>query len=444
MRYTGDEEMKNKDKWLESISDRLEGFDELAPRAVWDKIEAELDGKDYIAPVSKPLYSINRWVAIAAAAALIIGVLSYSIYLFNDDLNVLNEGEFRVEQLTPLNDASSTLDADAIDESLLSSQLKESNLAVDKPAKQVKRTASTRDITTKETDVVESPTTLALAQSIEDSEKAVAVADNDLSAANDKAVKETVDKKRVEEKRRKYDNLYESAADYSRLLAQTTPKEAGSSLSFAVGNAGGFASTDGSAGTTTFLQQINIADFPYIEVGGDTGRKMVVKDGIPYTEEKVKTHKFKHKQPISFGLNYRHYLRKNLALETGLFYTYLASDIEELSTSKVYKQKFHYLGIPLNVNWTFLEYSRFSLYTTAGAAIEICVSGSVDGVSNRAKPLQFSFQGGLGGQVDITRNVGFYIEPGVSYYIKDGSDYETIRKDKPFNFNLQTGFRLTF
>ena len=34
--------------------------------------------------------------------------------------------------------------------------------------------------------------------------------------------------------------------------------------------------------------------------------------------------------------------------------------------------------------------------------------------------------------------------PGVAYYFDDGSDIQTIRKENPFNFNIQAGIRLTY
>ena len=40
--------------------------------------------------------------------------------------------------------------------------------------------------------------------------------------------------------------------------------------------------------------------------------------------------------------------------------------------------------------------------------------------------------------------MGLYIEPGAKYYFDNGSDIETIRSEKPFNVNLQAGFRFGF
>ena len=47
-------------------------------------------------------------------------------------------------------------------------------------------------------------------------------------------------------------------------------------------------------------------------------------------------------------------------------------------------------------------------------------------------------------QINATKRLGIYVEPGVAYYFNDGSDIQTIRKENPFNFNIQAGVRLTY
>lgn len=60
-----------------------------------------------------------------------------------------------------------------------------------------------------------------------------------------------------------------------------------------------------------------------------------------------------------------------------------------------------------------------------------------------AKPWQLSVNAALGAQLDVLRNVGVYVEPGVSYYFDDRSPLSTIYKEKPLNFNLNLGVRYT-
>lgn len=59
------------------------------------------------------------------------------------------------------------------------------------------------------------------------------------------------------------------------------------------------------------------------------------------------------------------------------------------------------------------------------------------------KPFQVSLNLSAGIQFNITEQIGIYAEPGASYYFKDGTDLETIYKEKPLNFNINMGLRLT-
>ena len=57
------------------------------------------------------------------------------------------------------------------------------------------------------------------------------------------------------------------------------------------------------------------------------------------------------------------------------------------------------------------------------------------------KPLQFSVLASVGLQANFNKLLSLYLEPGMIYYFDDKTEILTIRKDKPFNFNLQLGLR---
>ena len=50
----------------------------------------------------------------------------------------------------------------------------------------------------------------------------------------------------------------------------------------------------------------------------------------------------------------------------------------------------------------------------------------------------------LCGPFKLASHISLYAEPGIVYYFDDGSDISTIRKEKPFNINLQAGLRFNF
>lgn len=179
--------------------------------------------------------------------------------------------------------------------------------------------------------------------------------------------------------------------------------------------------------------------------------------GIFNQGKSVKT-EYAHRLPVRVGLNVAYRLTDRLSVESGVSYTRLSSDMKD-GTKDNYSsgsQKLDYIGVPLNVKYRAFGYRRLSVYASAGLLTEKCVSGKttheyvISGEKKKheaedvaAKPWQLSVNAALGAQLDVLRNVGVYIEPGVSYYFDDRSQLSTIYKEKPLNFNLNLGVRYT-
>ena len=179
--------------------------------------------------------------------------------------------------------------------------------------------------------------------------------------------------------------------------------------------------------------------------------------GIFNQGKSVKT-EYKHRLPVRVGLNVAYRLTDRLSVESGVSYTRLSSDKKD-GTKDNYSsssQKLDYIGVPLNVKYRAFGYRRLSVYASAGLLTEKCVSGKttheyvISGEKKKheaedvaEKPWQLSVNAALGAQFDVLRNVGVYVEPGVSYYFDDRSPLSTIYKEKPLNFNLNLGVRYT-
>lgn len=179
--------------------------------------------------------------------------------------------------------------------------------------------------------------------------------------------------------------------------------------------------------------------------------------GIFNQGKSVKT-EYKHRLPVRVGCNVAYRLTDRLSVESGVSYTRLSSDMKD-GTKDNYSsgsQKLDYIGVPLNVKYRAFGYRRLSVYASAGLLTEKCVSGKttheyvISGEKKKheaedvaAKPWQLSVNAALGAQFDVLRNVGVYVEPGVSYYFDDRSTLSTIYKEKPLNFNLNLGVRYT-
>lgn len=168
--------------------------------------------------------------------------------------------------------------------------------------------------------------------------------------------------------------------------------------------------------------------------------------------------KIKHKTPVTFGASVNYNIGKRWGIGTGVTYTKLSSDLHSGSDSNYLQsnQTIHYVGIPVQVNYNVIKQPRFTGYLTAGTLIEKSVSGSLktkyivenvvkDETEEKlsVKSTQFSVNAAAGVQVNLTNNLGIYAEPGLGYHFKDNTSLNTVYKEKPLNFNLKLGLRLS-
>ncbi|MDR0348524.1 MAG: PorT family protein [Tannerella sp.] len=168
-----------------------------------------------------------------------------------------------------------------------------------------------------------------------------------------------------------------------------------------------------------------------------------------------------HKRPLSLGVGVGYALNDRWSLQSGLYYSMLRSEwwyVDECLG--VSKQKLYFLGIPLSVNYSILEWNKFNLYATAGGMAEWNFKGwiktdfYVDNKRKKAinykkesirmKEWQWSVNGKIGISYPLIRFVNAFVEGGANYYFDNGSMVETIRSEKPFHLSLQAGIRLGF
>ena len=163
-----------------------------------------------------------------------------------------------------------------------------------------------------------------------------------------------------------------------------------------------------------------------------------------------------HHIPVKLGVSFRYDLSERWNLQSGLTYSYLASDISETTYNGVYdtKQKLHYIGIPLQIGYKIGEGKQFSSYIAAGFQVEKLVSGKADVRHTKDGQLQCSYVqnvsdkrllysalASFGVEYNLGKNFSLYAEPGVHYYFKNGNNLQTHYNEKPLNINLTIGFR---
>lgn len=166
--------------------------------------------------------------------------------------------------------------------------------------------------------------------------------------------------------------------------------------------------------------------------------------------------KVKHHLPVRLGFSFRYYLNEQWNIQSGLTYSYLASDMSynNIKTSYQTKQKLHYIGIPLQAGFRIWENKRSKGYISAGGQVEKLVSGKatthytmdeqtsgtlIENISD--KKLLFSGLASIGAEYMVRKDLSLYVEPGIHYYFKNGNGLQTHYNEHPLNLNITIGFR---
>lgn len=152
---------------------------------------------------------------------------------------------------------------------------------------------------------------------------------------------------------------------------------------------------------------------------------------------------FRHHQPVGFGLSVRREFRHGLSLESGLVYTLLRSDVRTAFASEDISQQLHMLGVPLRVNWNFLNRNHFLLYIGAGGMVEKCLYAKFGSKVVTESGVQWSAFGVAGAEYRFGRTVGLYFEPELSYYFTR-TGLETARTESPLTLTFRLGMRFSF
>lgn len=168
---------------------------------------------------------------------------------------------------------------------------------------------------------------------------------------------------------------------------------------------------------------------------------------------------YKYALPVSVGISLSYNITKTWAIETGVRWTMLTTDIRSGSENNYSREKetLHYIAIPLNIKANIWDSRFVSVYAVAGGTIQKMVDGknvatyyyqnieaSKQTTDLVEKPVQWSVNANAGIQFNCTDYVGIYAEPGIVYYFDNHSDIKNIYKDRPLNFNLSLGVRFSF
>lgn len=412
----------------------MEDYSEPLPDGLWDKLETELEEQNK--PKVIPLW--RRWQAAAAVLILLVSSLTYWFWSSP-------EADFQNQQL-----AVEVKDTSLPENRPIQDQVTAEVAMPGKSEPEMKLTASTDVVleqAVRKVSVEEEKTDEVIVEEPE-KEESKTIKNETLTETADTQVQQ---KKRLRASREADRERMKQNAEEAK---SKSTRSSGFSLGVGAGNTpyGSLSTFDGMGSFVARSAYYVSSDLNMAPVnnGGLAYSQILLENAAQSPQTSVK-----HHMPVTIGFSLDWNLDKNWTLETGLNYTLLSSDIRSGSKSYVEEtQKLHYVGIPLKIRRSIWQNRWFSVYASVGGAVEKCVSGRLESVTvtnggNRTSertslevdPLQWSVAAAAGAQVNFTSRLGLYLEPGVAYYFDDHSGVETIRKEHPFNFNLQLGLR---
>lgn len=164
-----------------------------------------------------------------------------------------------------------------------------------------------------------------------------------------------------------------------------------------------------------------------------------------------------HRLPLTVGLTVSRHLGKHWQVGLGLQYTRLSSSLASGNTfaQLQQEQRVQYLGLPLQAGWRQQLLPRLILNAAANVTLQLplrstldsryVINGSVvEAGHERLRPgLQWSAGVGLGLQYDVAPAVGFFVEPSLQHYFRNGSGVETWQTEHPFVVTVPLGIRIT-
>ena len=413
-----------KKQWNKDIHDRLKDFPKKAPEGLLNDIQSEMLRRGLsVAPIANKRPAII--LRIASVAAMILLLLGIS-YLFH------------WQKPSALPDGQGNLTSPVVAETLPTAE-EEKEMLSSRPANPtiVQWTAQTTStpvappdsVHTKEETLIENTTQKEVPSKEETESPQQAQPATERTGEVSKQAKWTYTPSR------KKGNSFDVSIHYSGLLALNIPFG------------------------KDYDADINLSG-PQASPGDEPGGKDSTATASRSVSRTFKRYKHgeeaKHHIPVKLGVSFRYYLNDRWSIQSGLTYSYLASDLSYniIATSYETKQNLHYIGIPIQAGLRIWEGKRSRSYISAGGQVEKLISGKaithytldkqfsgtlIENISDNK--LLFSALASIGIEYMLGKDLSLYAEPGIHYYFKNGNGLNTHYNEQPLNFNITVGFR---
>lgn len=423
--------MKNEEEWIKNIRSRMENYSEPLPDGLWGHLEEELGHRKVI-----PLW--RRWSVAAAVLVLVASSLTVGLLFVLPERNVSELQSVSEDALSaPLGYEKGVYFPQITDDLMTDASLPEMK----------------KDVLDHALGVVSPEYAVVHLENPENLEEQDIESKEENHETSNKEEKEYEEQFAAKRERRLYSGENSAQRDGRHYQKKQIKGARQWEIGLVSGNT--FYSSTNTLGGITRLDS-RLIHFPdasaeAVSAANESalGRVLLNNRGRSVCTD------IRHKMPVTVGVSLKWNMDDNWAFETGLNYTLLSSELHAGGDAYIEEeQKLHYVGIPLKVHRNIWKNRLFRVYASAGGMAEKCVSAvqevvyadgnlgyEVGNVSLDIPEIQWSLLASVGAQVDFVRRIGLYIEPGIAYYFDDKSEVETIRKEHPFQFNLQLGLR---
>lgn len=158
-----------------------------------------------------------------------------------------------------------------------------------------------------------------------------------------------------------------------------------------------------------------------------------------------------HDFPVKVGLTLRVPLSQRFALDAGLSYARMCSDLTFFNLADYREnhgtQQVNYLGVPVALTADLWRNRWWSIYASAGGEVAKSVKTTWRTAGGQSfdvaeRPWQWGVSAAVGVQLNLTQHVGLYAQPSADYYFDNHSAVKTYYSDHPFTPALRMGVRV--
>lgn len=158
-----------------------------------------------------------------------------------------------------------------------------------------------------------------------------------------------------------------------------------------------------------------------------------------------------HDFPVKVGLTLRVPLSQRFALDAGLSYARMRSELTFFTPEGRREsngvQQVNYLGVPVALTADLWQNRWWNVYASAGGEVAKSVKTTWRATGGQSydvdeRPCQWSVSAAVGVQFNVTQHVGIYAQPSADYYFDNRSMVQTYYTDHPFMPALRMGVRV--